>query len=506
MSGQVSLAQRSHRGLALSALLLGCDPAATPTDANTPDAAVNSPEDAWVLDAMAFDARSPTPDASARDAFAHDAFFEGDAALPPIDERALRPGGETTSAAIDQGAYVQQAANLTLRRRADFEAGLQFFQLEWEVAPGRPEADGLGPTFNAVSCIACHARNGRGAPPRSATDNSPGVLIRLGAGDSASLVAYGDQLQPFGIPGVSGEGRARRIDDVAMHHTSAGELVSLIQPRYVFEALAFGTLDDDLRVSPRIAQQLVGQGLLESIANADILAWEDPSDADGNGISGRAHWQEGQLGRFGWKASQPTVESQTSAAFLGDLGITTPVHPDENCPGDQSACRGARTGGTPELSAARLRASAAYLRLLGVPARRDAETLEVRQGGVLFERVGCGDCHRAYFRTSDALEPELALQDVWPYTDLLLHDMGDGLADGRADGDATGREWRTPPLWGVGLLPVVNGQYDLLHDGRARSLREAILWHGGEAESARLAYERLSPEGAARLEAFVASL
>lgn len=479
---------------ALAACLVGC----APEVADVADARANPPLDAWTREAH---------DADVRDAVdEHDAQVDQDASLPPVDERALHPGGDTTSASITASAFVQQAANLTVRRRGEFEAGLQFFQLEWEVAPARPEADGLGPTFNAASCIACHTRNGRGAPARHAADLSPGVLIRLGAGEASRLTAYGDQLQPFGIAGVVGEGRPRRIDEVVMHRTTSGALIALVQPRYEFDALAFGPFEADLRISPRIAQQLVGQGLLEAIAEADILAWEDPSDADADGISGRAHWVDGALGRFGWKASQPTVESQTSAAFLGDLGITTPVHPDENCPSAQAACLDATTGGAPELSAARLAASAAYLRLLGVPARRDAETFDVRHGGTLFERAGCGDCHRAHFRTGDALEPELSLQEIWPYTDLLLHDMGDGLADGRVDGDATGREWRTPPLWGVGLLPVVNGQYDLLHDGRARSLREAILWHGGEAETARLAYERLSPEDAARLEAFVASL
>ncbi|MEM9195638.1 MAG: di-heme oxidoredictase family protein [Myxococcota bacterium] len=420
-----------------------------------------------------------------------------------LDERERQPGGDTTTDELGEGAFVQEAANLSILRRGDFQAGQQFFRLEWVEAPGRSEIDGLGPTFNAISCIACHARNGRASPP--ADEAGPGVLLRLGSSMGASDPVYGQQLQPFGIAGVPGEGTVQIASEVADAVSLPEAVVELRRLRFSLGPLSFGPLAAGTRTSPRLAQQLVGLGLLEAIEVDDVVAFEDPNDADGDGVSGRAAWlQDGSLGRFGWKAAQATVASQSAAALFGDLGLTTSFHPLDNCPPAQLACREAPSGGEPEVNDVRLAVIAAYVRLLGVPARRNAEN--VLSGKALFARIGCGDCHRANFLTGPAQDPELADQNIWPYTDLLLHDMGPGLADGVPEGAANGSEWRTPPLWGLGLIEQVNGERYLLHDGRARTLAEAILWHGGEAQASRELYVGLTPEERAAIHEFVDSL
>lgn len=429
------------------------------------------------------------------------------AALEPGE---LRPGGATTTDEAGVTAFMQPAANLTLARRTDFESGRQFFLLEWEVAPGKAETDGLGPTFLASHCTGCHDRNGRGQPARSPDDRSSvGVLVRLGVGDrGAQLPAYGSQLQPFGIDGVAGEGWARRTETTLVHVASDGSEHELSMPRYELVDLAFGDPGDDVHLSPRLTPQLVGQGLLEAIADADLLALEDANDDDGDGISGRvARLADGQLGRFGWKAAQPSVIAQSAAAFAEDLGISSAAHPTENCPSAQATCKASPNGGAPELSALRMRLTASYLRLLAVPARRAGDAPEVLRGKAAFAAARCSSCHHPSFVTrDDALEAELAGQSIWPYTDLLLHDLGTGLADDLPEGAADGHEWRTPPLWSLGLLETINDRRALLHDGRARTIEEAILWHGGEATGSRTAYESLSADDRRALLRFVESL
>lgn len=481
-------------GLSSALLFAACGDDAVPT--------VESPHDAGALaDVSVSDAAPPNADGGRGDA---DTDRDAATGIAVLEDGELAPGGETTTDNVGIGAFTVQAANLSLARRGEFEAGLQFFQLPWVVAPGRPEADGLGPTFHADTCLGCHARNGRGSLGT--------VLLRIGLGpNNVPDPNYGSQLQPFGIGGVPGEGSPVRTDVPVIHARADGTTVSLLGATYEIANPAFGPFGADLRISPRIAPQIVGQGLLEAISDADVIAGADPNDENGDGISGRVHWvQEGgsaRVGRFGWKAIHPSVESQTAGAFSEDIGITSSRFPDTNCPGGQSACRAAPSGGTPELNASRLTVTVAYMRLLGVPTRRGGDSTEVLQGKALFTSVGCASCHRPSFRTrADAAEPELANQLIWPYTDLLLHDLGDRLADHRREGDAGEREWRTPPLWGLGLVPVVNGARHLLHDGRARSIDEAILWHDGEAAQSRLAYEKLSATEQMRLRAFVESL
>ena len=254
-------------------------------------------------------------------------------------------------------------------------------------------------------------------------------------------------------------------------------------------------------MSPRIAPATVGMGLLEAIPEKSILALADPEDTDGDGISGRPNmvWDAVQgrhvLGRFGWKAGKPTVEQQSAGAFHGDIGITSRYFPDENCPPAQSACLEAPKGGSPEVPDERLAKVAFYVQTLAVPAMRNMDDPEVREGAQLFMKAGCGACHTPRHETSEDFPVRpLRGQVIYPYTDLLLHDMGEGLADNRPDGEASGREWRTPPLWGIGLVETVNGHTMFLHDGRARNIEEAVFWHDGEARQSRDHYVGLSSE------------
>lgn len=404
------------------------------------------------------------------------------------------------------GAFVQEAANLGLERRATFEAGLQFFQLDWEVAPATPELDGLGPTFNAVSCLQCHARNGRGLSPVD-DPSSVAVLLRLAGPDGTPDPVFGNQLQPRSISGVPSEGNV----SWAVNPTSPVAVDGTpIEPQRLTVSIEAGPLGAPLPatlVSPRASMQLVGMGLLEAIPSAELEDEADPDDTDADGVSGRvARIGGGEIGRFGWKASQPTVRDQVAAAFAGDLGITSELHPAENCPRAQASCAAAPTGGSPELTAVRLDVTAAYVRLLGVPARRGGDRDEVLRGKATFHQIGCARCHRPSFVTGPALEPELEAQTIWPYTDLLLHDLGPELAQGGPEADANAAEWRTAPLWSIGLLQTVNEGRRLLHDGRARSLAEAIAWHGGEAESSTEAYLLLPASARDELHAFIESL
>jgi CxxC motif-containing protein (DUF1111 family) len=379
--------------------------------------------------------------------------------------------------------------------------------------------DGLGPTFNASSCSSCHFKDGRGAPPAGPDEPFLGLLLRLSIpgqdahGGPLDEPAYGGQFNHRAILGVPAEGTSAVAYEEVPGAFADGTPYSLRRPTYRLADLAFGPIDPAVLLSPRTAPFMIGLGLLEAVDEAAILALADEDDADGDGISGRPNrvWdpktQRTVLGRFGWKANQAGVEQQNAGAFLGDLGITSALHPAENCPPAQTACAAAPSGGAPELDADKLDEVTYYARLLAVPARRDFEDPEVLRGKALFRDAGCAACHVPVLVTS-ALDgfPELAGQTIRPFTDLLLHDLGEDLADGRPDFLAGGREWRTPPLWGIGLIGVVNDHTLLLHDGRARGFAEAILWHGGEAERAREAFRTLGASDRAALIRFLESL
>ncbi|HEV7371265.1 di-heme oxidoredictase family protein [Arenibaculum sp.] len=447
------------------------------------------------------------------------------------------PGGAGTStAAFDADAFSHPAANLDFEERLRFFIGNGFFRRSWVTAPSSTQAsDGLGPLYNARSCQGCHLKDGRGHPPEGPEDGAVSMLLRLSVpprneAEAAALKAlevpfipeptYGSQLQDFAIPGHLPEGRMRIAYEEVPVSLAGGETVGLRKPSYSVVDLNYGPLEPGTLMSPRIAPQMIGLGLLEAIDEADILAGTDPEDADGDGISGRANraWspEHGRavLGRFGWKAGAPTLDHQNSAAMAGDIGMSNPMLPDAwgDCTDRQGPCRSAPHGDSPQFAGLEAPSEVMdeilfYVRNLAVPARRDVEDAGALRGKKLFYGIGCADCHRPkYVTPRTGVERPQAYQLIWPYTDLLLHDMGPGLADGRPEGLADGREWRTPPLWGIGLTEAVNGHTYYLHDGRARNLKEAILWHGGEAQPARDAFAGLPAGDREALLKFVGSL
>jgi CxxC motif-containing protein (DUF1111 family) len=424
-----------------------------------------------------------------------------------------RPGGAATHGKpIDANAFSHSSANMSFARELDFKVGNGLFRKLWVSAPASTQSsDGLGPLFNARACQSCHLKDGRAHPPTGPQDPAVGMFLRLSVpaepGEIRPEIAaiqdylttlpdpvYGGQLQTFGIPGHAAEGRMQIAYADLPVALGDGEVVTLRAPSYAAVDLAYGPAAPDLQISPRVAPQMIGLGLLEAIPADDILAHEDPDDADGDGISGRANivWSEEvaapRLGRFGWKAGQAMISEQSASAFSGDIGISTDLLPEGwgECTEAQAACRAAPDGGAPEAEPTVLDLVTFYSRNLAVPARRDVDDPEVLEGKRLFYAAGCTGCHTPKFvtaRLSD--QPEQSFQLIWPYTDLLLHDMGAGLADHRPEARASGAEWRTAPLWGIGLTETVTGQQSFLHDGRARTLLEAILWHGGEAQAAR---------------------
>jgi CxxC motif-containing protein (DUF1111 family) len=390
-------------------------------------------------------------------------------------------------------------------QETQFFVGNSFFNRNWVIAPSStPARDGLGPLYNARSCSACHLRDGRGQPPTAPDEPLVALLLRLSiSGQDAQRGTvpeprYGGQLQGLSVPGVPPEGTVVITYEDRTGTFADGETYRLRQPTYRFTNLGYGPLHSEVRLSPRVAPFMIGLGLLEAVPEATILRRADPHDRDGDGISGRPNrvWdiarQQTVLGRFGWKANQPSVAQQTATAFLEDIGITSALLPEENCTAMQQACRNAPHGGQPEIAPDILHSVIFYARTLVVPAQRHWDGPEIQRGKQLFMQAGCAGCHTPTLRTGKVPGlPGLSEQTIHPYTDLLLHDMGAGLADGRSDFDATGQEWRTPPLWGIGLIHTVNGHTTLLHDGRARNLTEAILWHGGEAETAKEAFRTM---------------
>jgi CxxC motif-containing protein (DUF1111 family) len=434
--------------------------------------------------------------------------------------------GSATVQRSDHNAFSQPSANLSALRRLDFSVGNSFFRNPWVIAPATTTArDGLGPLLNTNGCQNCHIKDGRGHPPAPEAVSATSMLVRLSitprAADADILQrqgivpepVYGGQLQDMAIPGVPAEGKVRVDYQLATLQFADGTPVELRKPRLHISQLGYGPLHPDTQLSARIAPPMIGLGLLEAIGAAQILANADPGDINADGISGRANWVWDDalattvLGRFGWKAGQPSLNQQNAHAFAGDMGLTTSLLPADHCSAKQTACRNAINGGVPEVSDYILAQVLFYSRNLGVPARRHVDAPQVLAGKALFQQVGCGSCHTPSFTTAvDAAEPELANQLIRPYSDLLLHDMGAGLADNRAEFQATGREWRTPPLWGLGLTATVNGHSQLLHDGRARNLLEAIAWHAGEAEAAKQAVLQFDLAERAALLAFLQSL
>jgi len=431
---------------------------------------------------------------------------------------ALPGGAATVPARRTADAFSAPSGNISHERELAFMVGNGLFRKLWIAAPASTLAsDGLGPLYNARACQGCHIKDGRGHPPEGAGDDAVSMFLRVSIPapvDSAAAArmaaisgyiatlpdpVYGNQLQDFGSAGHPAEYRLDVTYEDVVIALSDGETATLRRPTYRAVDLGYGPLHPEAMLSPRVAPQMIGLGLLEAIPSAEILALADPEDADGDGISGRPNivwsdeYHEPMLGRFGHKAGVPTLRAQAAEAFSGDMGIASPLSPGlwGDCTARQADCRAARHGGDAgqggfEVDAESLDLVTFYSANLGVPARRDTDDPDALRGRRLFHRTGCTACHQPSFVTHRLTDrPEHSFQLIWPFTDLLLHDMGEGLADHRPEARATGREWRTAPLWGIGLTKQVTGRESYLHDGRARSLLEAILWHEGEAKTTR---------------------
>jgi CxxC motif-containing protein (DUF1111 family) len=446
---------------------------------------------------------------------------EEPAASPPADDPAEPfSGGAATVFDASTAAFSHPVPGLSPERDEEFFVGNALFNRGWVTAPASVvDMDGLGPLYNATNCSGCHFKDGRGRPPEKPGEGFLSMLLRLSIpgsdehGEPLPEPTYGGQLQGSAILGVPPEGEARVTYTEVTGTYSDGDPWALRAPTYTVENLGYGPLHPQTLVSPRVAPQMIGLGLLEAIPEEVILALADPDDRDGDGISGRPNrvWDAAArrpaLGRFGWKANQPSLRQQTLGAFNGDIGITSALFPKDPCSEAQLTCREAKNGGEPELREEFAAAVVHYARTLAVPARRHWQDGQVRRGRELFAQLRCASCHTERLTTGAYPEvPELEHQPIRPYTDLLLHDMGEGLADGRPDYEASGSEWRTPPLWGIGLFHAVNRHTYYLHDGRARDLAEAILWHGGEAQASRDAFVRAPRADREALLAFLRSL
>jgi CxxC motif-containing protein (DUF1111 family) len=423
----------------------------------------------------------------------------------PEDPTEAFSGGDTTVFDVSDDAFGFPLANLSTARSDLFFVGNSFFRTNWVIAPSSTTGrDGLGPLFNAIGCSSCHLRDGRGRPPIAAGEKPASLLFKIftsgvdAVGEPLPDPAYGDQVQNFAILGVAPEAD---VDIEYVEEAGAyadGTPFSLRRPTYTLSAPAYGLPAPDARLAPRVASVVFGLGLLALVPEADVLSRVDAADVDLDGVSGRANfaWDRRdlahRLGRFGWKATEVTIEQQAAAAFLNDVGLTSELFPNQTCTGAQGDCAAAPDGGAPEVTPEVMAPLVFYMTTLAPPGRRDVADPTVRRGRDLFATIGCAKCHVPTLVTGTSADfPELSGQTIHPFTDLLLHDMGPDLADGRPSFDAAGSEWRTPPLWGIGLVQTVNGHTFFLHDGRARGLAEAILWHGGEGEASREAFRAL---------------
>jgi CxxC motif-containing protein (DUF1111 family) len=432
----------------------------------------------------------------------------------PLGERT---GGAGTVFATGRNAFSFPLTTLSDGESARFAVGNSFFRRNWVEAPSSTRArDGLGPHFIARSCGGCHVQDGRGAPPDIArgsnTEQPVALLLRLsvpgiGMHDGpAPEPVYGDQLNNAAVQGVKPEGQVRITQRLLHGRFADGTAYTLRQPVYRFKDLAYGPLAKGTMTSPRIAPQIAGVGLIDAIAESDILRNAAEQSALPGAIKGRPNrvWdavsQTQRIGRFGWKANVATLAHQTAAAFVGDIGITSSRFPNESCTQAQTDCVASPHGGEagqPEIDDTTFGHVVFYQSTLAPAARRNPQDAQVQRGQQVFAQSQCAACHRPSYVTGPGPVPALtssavAGQRIWPYTDLLLHDMGADLADGRPDFAADGRQWKTPPLWGIGLIRDVIGHQRLMHDGRADGVLEAMLWHGGEAEAAKRAVLKLS--------------
>lgn len=499
-----------------------------------------------------------------------------------IDDAEYLSGGDATLFITGKDAFSTRpdpiAANFTLD--GNFTSGDHIFRT--------PHQD-AGPLLNTTNCQGCHLNDGRGVLPDNINEPFTSMLVKIGNSTGAPDPIYGNQLQTFGEqsfstsdftsgwPSHNGSTNGDVLVGEAYTYIEFEEVVgsypdgtsySLRSPTYKTKDLSFGDFTADIHFSPRVASQVFGVGLLEAIPEQYILALADDNDADSDGISGRASMvidlsrNETRLGRFTYKGQTPSVLQQGAAAYQGDMGITNSIFPNEPCTDTQIAClivaeREKKVGDQHDISDLEMAQVEFYNRVLGVPARRGFDInsaqwdTNIATGRQQFFEIGCIGCHTprhvtevaegsvlgeiAFSGLQENAAPieMLSNQTIFPYTDLLLHDMGgscvvtretaqgktcdageecmyvqrcEGLADGLTQGMASGKEWKTPPLWGIGLVQTVNADATFLHDGRARTIEEAVLWHGGEAQNSLTAFKQLNRDQRSQVLAFIESL
>lgn len=441
-------------------------------------------------------------------------------------------GGDLTHFHSKEMAFEQEAPNLSWGLSAAFDRGDGVFERAFTpslASNWRSDADGLGPVFNHVSCEACHQADGRAKPPENDQEMIEGGFVRVSIpgtgpyGEPLSPKGYGPQISDRAIDGVKPEATVRIRWHEQPGQFPDGEHYSLRKPEFLLTELAYGPLPENATYEMRLAPPVFGLGLLEAIPESTLLAWADPDDQDGDGISGRPNYvwdleRGGKiLGRFSWKANAFDIRQQSAIAAFHDMGINNELflyrHDEEiqafkarqNCEPEQIQCLAALDSLEFELRPDQLRDVTTYLQLLGVVYRRNMDQPRVQKGEQLFHASGCAGCHKSEVMTGEHEISRLENQLIRPYSDLLLHDMGPGLS-GRRDFEATQQEWRTAPLWGIGVTKTVNGHTNFLHDGRARNIQEAILWHGGEAETAKQAYMHLPKEERSAMLEFINNL
>ena len=453
-------------------------------------------------------------------------------------------GGETSVSSQDPGAFSFSASNLDTASNRSFLVGNELFEARWTIAPASADLrDGIGPLLNVDACQTCHINDGRGHAPQDENDSAGSMLVRLfrpaqNENETGLLLSglqgnfvdahYGGQVQDKSNPGIVSEAQIKITYSEKFITFEDGIITKLRQPHRSLVNLNYGALGENTRFSPRIANAMIGLGLLENISESDILNNADPDDSDNDGISGEANYvmdvasNQLTLGRFGWKAGQPSLRQQSAGAFNGDMGLTTTLFPLANCTDVQTDCAGAysgvNVGDSVEINDNLLDFVEFYTQHLAVPERRNIDDADVLAGAELFKRANCQGCHTPYFKTvTNSLLPALSNQDIFPFTDMLLHDMGEDLSDLQQDGSAapaaetseflaSSREWRTPALWGIGLSHVVNAEAGFMHDGRARTPMEAVLWHAGEGQTSKDVVLTFTAHERAQFEAFLMSL
>ena len=432
--------------------------------------------------------------------------------LPDLNER-LYAGGETTVFSENSTAFRTPAVNLMGSDLDMHLLGDTQFEQAFVTAPATIN-NGLGSIFNNTSCISCHPKDGRASFPTNIT-NLSGLLLRASIpgmdvhGGPNPVPGFGAQIQNQAIFGTFPEARYQVAFETKTEVLADGTTITLRKP-IITLVDSYIPFPANGMLSSRVATPVFGLGLLEAIPEANLLAKQDINDSDGDGISGKANYDwdptvsQLKIGRFGWKAGAPTVLVQCAGAYVDDMGVTNYVFPNEVGASQSNGQDG--LADDPEIADDILNQVVLYCKTLAVPAPRNVTNETVRKGALIFEQIECAKCHTPKQQTGSNSISAIANQTIFPYTDLLLHDMGADLADNRPDFLATGTEWKTRPLWGIGLTQVVNGHTDFLHDGRARNITEAILWHGGEAQVSKEKFKQLSTQKRTELLAFLNSL